>query len=129
GKGTKSGHRPRAAPRRPAARRPALRAVRHTEGERQVTTRILPAVGEPETDRAMLTLLSQLPDIAPLRAVPDSTVLLDTLSALSHETVNDLPEVVLIHEGIGPLPALELVRAVALRFPAVGVVLVSADPT
>lgn len=94
-----------------------------------MTTRILPAVGEPETARAMLTLLSQLPDIAPLRAVPDSTVLLDTLSALSHETVNDLPEVVLIHEGIGPLPALELVREVALRFPAVGVVLVSADPT
>ena len=31
--------------------------------------------------------------------------------------------------GIGPLPALELIREVALRFPAVGVVLVSADPT
>lgn len=94
-----------------------------------MTTRILPAVGEPETARAMLTLLGQLPDIAPLRTVPDSAVLLDTLSALAHESVTDLPEVVLIHEAIGPLPALELVREVALRFPAVGVVLVSADPT
>ncbi|MCZ0973135.1 hypothetical protein O1L55_20565 [Streptomyces albulus] len=37
------------------------------------------------------------------------------------------PEVVLVHEGIGPGPALELIREVALRFPAVGVVLITAD--
>ncbi|WP_103501031.1 AAA family ATPase [Streptomyces sp. SM14] len=94
-----------------------------------MTTRILPAVGDPDTARAMLTVLSQLPDIAPLRAVPDSGALLDTLAALSHGSVGDLPEVVLIHEGVGPLPALEVVREVALRFPAVGVVLVTSDPT
>lgn len=34
---------------------------------------------------------------------------------------------VLVHERIGPLPALELIREVALRFPAVGVVLVTSD--
>ena len=33
----------------------------------------------------------------------------------------------LVHERIGPVPALELIREVALRFPAVGVVLVSGD--
>lgn len=32
-----------------------------------------------------------------------------------------------MHERIGPVPALELIREVALRFPAVGVVLVTAD--
>ena len=32
-----------------------------------------------------------------------------------------------MHELIGPLPALELIREIALRFPAVGVILVTAD--
>ncbi|MDB1086949.1 AAA family ATPase [Streptomyces sp. ACA25] len=94
-----------------------------------MTTRILPAVGDPDTARAMVTLLSQLPDTEPLRAVPDSGTLLDTLAALTQESLADLPEVVLVHEGIGPLPALELIREIALRFPAVGVVLMSTDPT
>ncbi|MGP3967050.1 AAA family ATPase [Streptomyces sp. 6N223] len=94
-----------------------------------MTTRILPAVGDPDTARSLITLLSQLPDSEPLRSVPDSSTLLDTLAALTHETVGDLPDVVVVHEGIGPLPALELIREVALRFPAVGVVLVSADAT
>lgn len=94
-----------------------------------MTTRILPAVGDPDTVRSLITLLSQLPDSEPMRPVPDSTALLDTLAALSHETVAGLPEVVVVHEGIGPLPALELIREVALRFPAVGVVLASAAPT
>ncbi|GAA1905238.1 AAA family ATPase [Streptomyces sodiiphilus] len=94
-----------------------------------MTTRILPAVSDPDAARAMINLLSQLPGTEPMRSAPDSTALLDTLATLSHESVGDLPEVVLVHEQIGPLPALELIREVALRFPAVGVVLVSADPT
>ncbi|MFC9064066.1 AAA family ATPase [Streptomyces harbinensis] len=94
-----------------------------------MTTRILPAVGDPDTARSLITLLSRLPGSEPMRSVPDSVTLLDTLAALSHESVAGLPEVVIIHERIGPLPALELIREVALRFPAVGVVLVSADPT
>jgi pilus assembly protein CpaE len=94
-----------------------------------MTTRILPAVGDPDAARALITLLSQLPGSEPLRAVPDSATLLDTLAALTHESVASLPEVVVVHEGSGPMPALELIREVALRFPAVGVVLVTADPT
>ncbi|MFB7759010.1 AAA family ATPase [Streptomyces xiamenensis] len=94
-----------------------------------MTTRILPAVGDPDTARSLITLLSQLPGTEPMRAVPDSATLLGTLAALSHESVAGLPEVVVVHERIGPLPALELIREVALRFPAVGVVLISADPT
>ncbi|NXY99816.1 AAA family ATPase, partial [Streptomyces sp. BR123] len=59
--------------------------------------------------------------------VPDSASLLDTLGRLAAESVDELPEVVLVHERIGPVPALDLIREVALRFPAVGVVLLSSD--
>ncbi|MFE7978435.1 CpaE family protein [Streptomyces shenzhenensis] len=89
--------------------------------------RILPAVGDPDAVRSLITLLSQLPDAEPLPPVGDSTQLVDTLAGLAAESVDELPEVVVVHERIGPVPALELVREVALRFPAVGVVLVTTD--
>ncbi|MEU9081038.1 AAA family ATPase [Streptomyces sp. NPDC048357] len=92
-----------------------------------MTTRILPAVGDPDAARAISTLLSQLPSAEPAAPVPDSTSLLDTLARLAVDSIDELPEVVLVHERIGPVPALELIREVALRFPAVGVVLVSSD--
>ncbi|MFI1950653.1 AAA family ATPase [Streptomyces xinghaiensis] len=92
-----------------------------------MTTRILPAAGDPEAARSLTTLLSQLPDAEPAPPVPDSTTLLDTLARLAGESVGELPEVVVVHERIGPVPALDLIRETVLRFPAVGVVLVSAD--
>ncbi|MGW0787076.1 AAA family ATPase [Streptomyces sp. NPDC002911] len=92
-----------------------------------MTTRILPAVGDADAVRSVTTLLSQLPDAEPAAPVGDSTQLLDTLARLAGESVEELPEVVLVHERIGPVPALELVREVSLRFPAVGVVLITAD--
>ncbi|MBQ0987648.1 MinD/ParA family protein [Streptomyces sp. F63] len=92
-----------------------------------MTTRILPAAGDPDAARSLTTLLSQLPDAEPAPPVPDSTALLDTLARLAGESVADLPEVVVVHERIGPVPALDLIRETVLRFPAVGVVLVSAD--
>ncbi|MEV3989401.1 AAA family ATPase [Streptomyces sp. NPDC049837] len=92
-----------------------------------MTTRILPAVGDPDAARSITTLLSQLPDAEPAAPVADSTSLIDTLARLAAESLDELPEVVLVHERIGPVPALELIREVALRFPAVGVVLVTAD--
>ncbi|MFB7180644.1 CpaE family protein [Streptomyces sp. NPDC056257] len=92
-----------------------------------MTTRILPAVGDPDAARALSTLLSQLPSAEPAPPVPDSTSLLDTLARMAVDSIDELPEVVLVHERIGPVPALELIREVALRFPAVGVVLVSSD--
>ncbi|MCF6522030.1 P-loop NTPase [Streptomyces sp. JJ36] len=92
-------------------------------------TRILPAVGDAEAARPLVTLLGQLPDAEPLTPAVDSGQLLDTLDRLAAESVGDLPEVVLVHELIGPLPALELLREVALRFPSVGVVLVTRDTT
>ncbi|MGW0362221.1 AAA family ATPase [Streptomyces sp. NPDC002990] len=92
-----------------------------------MSTRILPAAGDPDAARTISTLLSQLPAAEPAAPVPDSTTLLDTLGRLAAESIDELPEVVLVHERIGPVPALELIREVALRFPAVGVVLVSSD--
>ncbi|MEV6792384.1 AAA family ATPase [Streptomyces sp. NPDC051320] len=92
-----------------------------------MTTRILPAVGDPEAARAVATLLSQLPDAEPAPPVTDSTSLIDLLARLAGVSIDELPEVVLVHERIGPTPALELIREVALRFPAVGVVLITAD--
>ncbi|MFD6873684.1 MULTISPECIES: CpaE family protein [unclassified Streptomyces] len=92
-----------------------------------MTTRILPAAGDADAARAIVALLSQLPDAEPAAPVPDSTSLLDTLGRMAAESVDELPEVVLVHERIGPVPALEVIREVALRFPAVGVVLLSSD--
>lgn len=92
-----------------------------------MTTRILPAAGDPEAARALSALLGRIPGAEPAAPLSDSTTLLDTLERLAADSLDGLPEVVLLHERIGPLPALDLVREVALRFPAVGVVLVSSD--
>ncbi|MEU3857829.1 AAA family ATPase [Streptomyces sp. NPDC028722] len=90
-------------------------------------TRILPAGADPDAVRSLITLLSQLPDAEPQPPAGDSTQLVDTLARLAAESVDELPEVVVVHERIGPVPALELIREIALRFPAVGVVLVTTD--
>ncbi|WP_329022821.1 AAA family ATPase [Streptomyces sp. NBC_00690] len=94
-----------------------------------MTIRILPAVGDLDAARSITTLLGQLPETEPANPVADSTSLLDLLARLAAESIDELPEVVLVHERIGPVPALELIREVALRFPAVGVILVTVDAT
>lgn len=48
-----------------------------------MTTRILPAVGDPDAARSVTTLLSQLPDAEPGAPVGDSTQLIDTLARLA----------------------------------------------
>lgn len=92
-----------------------------------MTIRILPAIGDADAARSLTSLTGQLPDAEPAPPVTDSTALLDTLARLAAESLDELPEVVLVHERIGPVPALELIREVALRFPAVGVVLITSD--
>ncbi|MDT0566436.1 AAA family ATPase [Streptomyces sp. DSM 3412] len=92
-----------------------------------MTIRILPAAGDVESARALTTLLGQLADAEPAPPVSDSTALLDTLARMAADSLDELPEVVLVHERIGPAPALDLVRDLVLRFPAVGVVLVTSD--
>lgn len=92
-----------------------------------MTIRILPAVSDPDAARGLATLLSQLPDTQPAQPARDSTTLLDTLASLAGASLHELPEVVLVHERIGPAPALDLVREVTRRFPSVGVVLVATE--
>lgn len=92
-----------------------------------MVTRIQPAASDPEAARSVVGLLRQLPDSEPVPPASDSTQLLDSLARLAEGTVADLPEVVLVHEHIQPLPALDLIREIALRFPAVGVVLISRE--
>ncbi|MFI9648655.1 CpaE family protein [Streptomyces sp. NPDC052040] len=92
-----------------------------------MTIRILPAVGDVEAARALTGLLGRLPDAEAAQPVPDTTALLDTLARLAGDSLDELPEVVLVHERIGPVPALDLIRDLAMRFPAVGVVLITAD--
>lgn len=111
-----------------------------------MTIRILPAIGDPDAARAVSSLLHQLPDAEPAPTVADSAALLHALAGAAAQgagaaaagagappgagqpsAVEALPEVVLVHERIGPTPALELIREVALRFPAVGVVLITTD--
>ncbi|MGX1908793.1 AAA family ATPase [Streptomyces phaeochromogenes] len=92
-----------------------------------MTIRILPAVGDIDSARALSTLLSQLADAEPAPPVADTTALLDTLARLAADSLDELPEVVLVHERIGPVPALDVIRDLVLSFPAVGVVLITAD--
>ncbi|WP_216591389.1 AAA family ATPase [Streptomyces brasiliscabiei] len=92
-----------------------------------MTIRVLPAAGDADSARALTTLLGQLADAEPAPPVSDSTALLDTLARLAADSLDELPEVVLVHERIGPVPALDLVRDLVLRFPAVGVVLITSD--
>ncbi|MEV4939702.1 AAA family ATPase [Streptomyces zaomyceticus] len=92
-----------------------------------MTTRILPALGDADLARSLTTLLSQLPDADPMPTAANSAQLIDSLARLAAESVGELPEVVVVHEQIGPVPALELIREVTLRFPSVGVILTTAD--
>lgn len=92
-----------------------------------MTVRIQPVIADPDAARATVSLLHQLPDAEPAAPIGDSVALLDHLATLAGTGVAELPEVLLVHERIGSVPALELIRDVALRFPAVGTVLVTAD--
>ncbi|MFF7158211.1 AAA family ATPase [Streptomyces sp. NPDC008139] len=94
-----------------------------------MTVRILAGTADPDAARALLGLLGQLPGAEPAPALADSTGLLETLARAAEAGIDELPEVVIVQEGIGPMPALDLIRDVALRFPAIGVVLLTADPS
>ncbi|HEY5833573.1 AAA family ATPase [Streptomyces sp.] len=93
-----------------------------------MSVRIVAATGDADAARALLGLIGQLPAAEPGPAVGDSTALLDALARAAEAGLDEMPEVVIVHDTIGPMPALDLVRDVALRFPAVGVVLLTADP-
>ncbi|MBW1602784.1 AAA family ATPase [Streptomyces sp. JJ66] len=89
--------------------------------------RVLAAVRDADASRVLTGLLERLPGAEPQPPVGTSTALLDLLATRGADSVAGLPEVVLVHEHLGPQPALELIREVALRFPAVGTVLLTGD--
>lgn len=91
--------------------------------------RILSGTPDPDTARALTGVLHQLPGAEPGPALPDSTTLLDVLARAAETGIDELPEVVVVHDRITPVPALEVIREIALRFPAVGVILLTADPS
>ncbi|MFG1810618.1 CpaE family protein [Streptomyces sp. NPDC049040] len=93
-----------------------------------MTVRIVAGTSDPDAARALLGLLGQLPGAEPAPALHDSTGVLELLARAAEAGVDELPEVVIVHETIGPMPALDLVRDIALRFPAVGVILLTPDP-
>ncbi|MER5495336.1 AAA family ATPase [Streptomyces sp. NPDC002490] len=92
-----------------------------------MSIRVLPAVGDLESARALTSLLGQLPDTDAALPVGDTAALLDTLGRLAAESLDELPEVVLVHERIGPAPVPQLIREIVGRYPSVGVLLVTAD--
>jgi pilus assembly protein CpaE len=94
-----------------------------------MAVRIVAGTGDADAARALNGLLGQLPAVEPAPPVGDSTTLLDTLARAAEAGLDELPEVVVVHDTIGPMPALDLIRDVALRFPSVGVVLLTADPS
>ncbi|WP_037912743.1 AAA family ATPase [Actinacidiphila yeochonensis] len=93
-----------------------------------MTVRVMAGTGDPDAARALVGLLGQLPGAEPGPVLRDSAALLDALVQAAEPGLDELPEVVVVHETIGPMPPLDLVREVALRYPAVGVVLLTADP-
>ena len=80
-----------------------------------MTIRTLSAIADPDTARAVATMLGRLPGTEPGAAVPDSTALLGMLGRLAAQSVDDLPEVVLVHERIEDTAGLELLRELASR--------------
>ncbi len=92
-----------------------------------MTIRILPAVADPDAARGTAALLGRLPDAEPAEPLSDGTAVLAALGRAAAAGPGELPEVVLVHEDLGPGAALDLVRQIALRYPAVGVVLLCAD--
>jgi pilus assembly protein CpaE len=91
--------------------------------------RLLCGVADPDTARALTGLLDQLPGTEAAPALPDSASLLDSLARAAETGLHELPEVVVVHDRLAPTPALEVVREISLRFPAVGVVLLTAEPS
>ncbi|MBM9504486.1 AAA family ATPase [Actinacidiphila acididurans] len=94
-----------------------------------MVVRVVAGTGDPDAARALLGLLGQLPSVEPAPAVGDSTALLEVLARAGEAGLDELPEVLIVHDVIGPMPALDVIRDVALRFPSVGVVLLTADPS
>lgn len=84
---------------------------------------VLFGLADSELANALRAQLSELPDLR-IRGMERSSG--DVVGALASD---DAVDVCVLHEDLGPLPALELARDIALRHPHVAVVLMAEDPT
>lgn len=72
--------------------------------------------------RKIRSQLSELPDIHLADVVRSSSDIIPLLST------NDGIDCILLHESLGPLPALDLAREVTTRYPYLAIVLIVSDP-
>jgi pilus assembly protein CpaE len=86
--------------------------------------RVLLATPDAELTNGSTTLLREASDLEVTSSAVNASEVLD---ALTGDEV-DL-DVIVLHEDLGPLPVLDLARDLNHRFPQVGVVLLSADPS
>lgn len=85
--------------------------------------KVLIGVGEPELAGSLRAQSAELTDIEVV-GIEDSSA--DVVSAVG---INPGLDVVLIHERIGALPALDLIRELAMRYPQLAVVLIAEEAT
>lgn len=86
--------------------------------------RVLLATPDPELTAATTTLLRETNDLAVRATATNASEVLDGLAGDELEV-----DVVVLHERLGPLPVLDLARDLNHRFPQIGVVLLSSDPS
>lgn len=84
---------------------------------------LLLGVGDERLAASLRAQLSELPDMHISSAEGSSG---DVVGALEDEPAVD---VLLLHEGLGPLPTFQLVKDISLRHPHLAVVLVAEEPT
>jgi pilus assembly protein CpaE len=85
-----------------------------------VSVRIVLACSDPGIIEQFNTVVSESVDLELAEIAEDGRHLLDAVDGAE-------ADVLVLHEGIGPLPALEVLREVALARPALGVVLLVAE--
>lgn len=85
-----------------------------------MSVRIVLACSDPGVVEAFNTVVSESVDLELAEIAEDGRHLLDTVDHVE-------ADVLVLHEGIGPLPALEVLREVALARPALGAVLLVAE--
>ena len=84
---------------------------------------LLLGIGDERLAGSLRAQLSELPDMQ-ISSVEGSSG--DVMGALADEPGT---EVLLLHEGLGPLPTFQLVKDVSLRHPQLAVVLAAEEPT
>ncbi|HWC11320.1 MAG TPA: AAA family ATPase [Acidimicrobiales bacterium] len=87
-----------------------------------MTYRLLVGVADGRLADEVAALTEESAELTVAGSATSGSEVIDALGALD-------PDVVVLHEELGPLPAMDLAREVALRVPHVGIVLIVRDST